>query len=372
VFAWTWAGIGWLSLLSDIVFIRYLTKLRNSFAATLPKTVDKCERMEDQPLLDGSYKLPSWCYIDMDAYLAGRSWFAKKLSPHQPNRQNACFWLERNGPEFHLYLFQINLVFVGLYCAFLAVVIFPAVRSEFSSSLMMAYMALAILPMLLKMKDMQWILTIMSQVGCMGTLRNASIEATVIREKTTSRVIRGFLVLEKMHRYAENGFQARTGNDDSIKVLDGIELEQIKKTSDSFDTDATGYLSQDELENVMRGVGFSLSQEQVQQLVVALDLDGDGMVEKDEFHWYKSHMGDDDTTIKERAQNLFKFFTKEGNDDRITIGEFKTRLDSFPVGFTVDDVGEIVRAIDENGDVMISLKEFEKLLQNHYPAHLEV
>jgi len=176
-----------------------------------------------------------------------------------------------------------------------------------------------------------------------------------------------------MHRIAENGFQARTGNDDSIKVLDGIELEQIKKTFDSFDTDATGYLSQDELENVMRGVGFSLSQEQVQQLIVALDLDGDGMVEKDEFlHWYKSHMGDDDTTIKERAQNLFKFFTKEGNDDRITIGEFKTRLDSFPVGFTVDDVGEIVRAIDENGDVMISLKEFEKLLQNHYPAHLEV
>jgi len=176
-------------------------------------------------------------------------------------------------------------------------------------------------------------------------------------------------------------------------VLDGIELEQIKKTFDGFDTDASGYLSRDELENVMRGVGFSPTQEQVHQLIVALDLDGDGMVEKDEFlPSYKSHMGDDDTTIKERAQNLFKFFTKEGNDDRITIGEFKTRLDSFPVGFTVDDVGEIVRAIDENGDVMvtvddvgeivraidengdvmISLKEFEKLLQNHYPAHLEV
>jgi len=327
--------------------------------------------MEDQPLLDISYKLPGWCRIDMDAHLAGRSWITKKLSPHKPNRQNACFWLERNGPEFHLRLFQINLVFVGLYCAFLAVSIFPVIRSTFSLSLFMTYMALAILPILLKMKDMRWIITIMSQVGCMGTLRNASIEATVIREETTSRVIGGFLVLEKMHRYAENGFQARTGHDDSITVLDEIELEQMRKTFDSFDTDASGCLSLDELESVMCGVGFSLSQEQLQQLIAVLDLNGNGMVEKDEFlHWYKSHMGDDDTTLKERAHNLFKLFTKEGNDDRITIGEFKTRLDAFPVGFTVDDVGEIVRAIDEDGDIMISLKEFEKLLENHYPAYL--
>ena len=368
VFAWIWAGFGWLTLLSDIVLIRYLTKLRHSFAVTLPRTLDECKRMEEQPLLDSSYKLPGWCRIDMDAHLAGRSWITKKLSPHKPNRQNACFWLERIGPEFHLYLFQIGLVFVGLYCAFLAVVIFPVIWSKFSLSLFMTYTVLAILPILLKMKDMRWIITIMSQVGCMGTLRNASIEATVIREAKTFRIIGCFLALEKIHRCAENGFQARTGQ----KVLDDIELEQIGNTFDTFDTDANGSLSLDELEHVMCCAGFSLSQDQMQQILTALDLDGNGMVEKDEFLlWYKSHMGDDDTTLKERAHNLFKLFTKEGNDDRITIGEFKTRLTSFSVGFTVDDIREIVRVIDEDGDVMISLKEFEKLLENHYPTYLQ-
>jgi Ca2+-binding EF-hand superfamily protein len=82
--------------------------------------------------------------------------------------------------------------------------------------------------------------------------------------------------------------------------------------------------------------------------------------------------GDHDTHFnnKTRAHRLFAMFDKNKNG-KISIGEFKGVLDKFSIGFTVDEVGDIVRELDEDGNIMIGVEEFEKLLEKYTPEELQ-
>ena len=58
-----------------------------------------------------------------------------------------------------------------------------------------------------------------------------------------------------------------------------------------FDRDGDGYISAEELSQVMLTLGESLTQDEIDEMIREADLDGDGKVGYDEFATMMSHKG---------------------------------------------------------------------------------
>nr|CAN81743.1 hypothetical protein VITISV_002603 [Vitis vinifera] len=59
--------------------------------------------------------------------------------------------------------------------------------------------------------------------------------------------------------------------------------EELKEAFKVFDKDQDGYISANELRNVMFNLGERLTDEEAEQMIREADLDGDGQVNYEEF-----------------------------------------------------------------------------------------
>ncbi|GAB4843306.1 myosin I light chain Cam2 [Ancistrocladus abbreviatus] len=67
------------------------------------------------------------------------------------------------------------------------------------------------------------------------------------------------------------------------KMKEGDAEEELKEAFKVFDKDQNGYISHSELRHVMITLGEKLTDEEVDQMIKEADLDGDGLVNYDEF-----------------------------------------------------------------------------------------
>ena len=69
----------------------------------------------------------------------------------------------------------------------------------------------------------------------------------------------------------------------SKKIQDGDAEEEIRDTFRVFDKDGNGYISRSELRNVMANLGETLSDEEIDEMIKEVDVDGDGQICYEEF-----------------------------------------------------------------------------------------
>ncbi|ESW19158.1 hypothetical protein PHAVU_006G101200 [Phaseolus vulgaris] len=67
------------------------------------------------------------------------------------------------------------------------------------------------------------------------------------------------------------------------KMKESEAEEELKEAFRVFDKDQDGYISASELRSVMRTIGEKVTEEEVAQMVKEADLDGDGLVDYEEF-----------------------------------------------------------------------------------------
>ncbi|CAJ1961066.1 unnamed protein product [Sphenostylis stenocarpa] len=67
------------------------------------------------------------------------------------------------------------------------------------------------------------------------------------------------------------------------KMKESEAEEELKEAFRVFDKDQDGYISASELRSVMRTIGEKVTDEEVAQMVKEADLDGDGLVDYQEF-----------------------------------------------------------------------------------------
>jgi len=75
------------------------------------------------------------------------------------------------------------------------------------------------------------------------------------------------------------------------KVKDNESSDDIKEAFKVFDRDGDGYISAEELGQVMSTLGESLTQEEIDEMIREADSDGDGRVCYEEFAIMMSHKG---------------------------------------------------------------------------------
>jgi Ca2+-binding EF-hand superfamily protein len=348
-------------------------QIAKAFAAP---SADATSSGETDTLLDPS--LPAWCHVDLEKYMETRSFMARWLSPHTtPTRQDTLFWSERKGPKMLLLLFQIKLVFTAAYCALLIMSFYPYMYHEESIAEFVAYLLVSLLPLLIMGAESDESAANMSLISCIGVHRRPHSVAQVIREEKTDRIIRSLVILQKLQHAAEHGFQKphprdHHGSSSSHSIsIDKAEIADVSKTFDAFDLARDGYIEDTEFKEILQKLGAPATKESLEAMINLLDKDKSGRVSKEEFlSFYKdqilsTHHGEDHHGhyhFHETAKYMFALFDTDKSGE-ITIGEFKSVLDAFNVGFTVDEIGDLVNELDEQDNGTIGEEEFVELLK---------
>jgi Ca2+-binding EF-hand superfamily protein len=323
-----------------------------------------------------SSSLPAWTRIDLDEYKNNRPWLARCFGSHGAiSRQDSLYWMERKGPKLYLILFQIQLIFTSAYISLLLLSFLPHMYQESSTmgySRLALYVVVSLLPIYLALSKHQTAAANMTMASSIGVHRRPRAVAQVIREEKTDRIICAMVTMQKLQHAARTGFASSSSPPQDTTPTDHsrphtVALNKVAKTFDALDSSGDGTIGNQELKQVLSALGAPATDESLQAMIRLLDHNQDGHISKDEFlAFYSANiiLEVDHHGLHELAREMFQQFDQD-NSGEITLGEFKEVLEAFNVGFTVDEIGDLVNELDEEDDGTIGEHEFFKLLEKH-------
>lgn len=343
---------------------------------------------ENVSLLRSETALPAWTRIEMDEYHRNRSFLANYLGrgssdPSMITKQDALYWMDRNGPTVYMIFFQIQLIFTSAYVSLLLLSFVEHVYENCNLGVTITYVVLSILPIYLLVSKYQESAANVAMACSFGIHRRPQAISQVIRDEKVGRIIRALVVVWKVESAIENGFSMEnpggrlhltgttsyTSDTEEHVPSSSTELEEVSKSFDAFDPSGDGRIESHELKSVFEKMGVHTSEENIRAILHVLDKNGDGHVAKDEFlSFYSTHVlssvGVDDHSLHELAHKLYHRFDRD-NNGHITLGEFKDVIDGFNVGFTLNEIGHLVNELDEDDNGQVGEHEFFELMKKH-------
>ncbi|MGQ4647199.1 EF-hand domain-containing protein [Lyngbya aestuarii] len=134
------------------------------------------------------------------------------------------------------------------------------------------------------------------------------------------------------------------------------EVEKLWEAFNVFDADSSGAISAEELGQVMRSLGQSPSDTELRDMIKEVDVDLSGTIDLDEFKALMvSRQGDRESRLK----LAFSVFDPDGSG-QITVNELHNVMSQF--GLTDEELDEIIKEVDHDGDASIDFEEFCKLV----------
>jgi len=144
--------------------------------------------------------------------------------------------------------------------------------------------------------------------------------------------------------------------------LSDEKIAEFRAAFEIFDKDKDGKISKKELGTVMRNLGQNPSEVELTEMINEVDIDGNGTIDFREFLGLMVRkMKDSD--IDEELFEAFKVFDRDGNG-YITSHELKNVMISLGEYLTPDEVDELVKEADLDGDGQINYEEFIKLMMS--------
>ncbi|GMH20559.1 hypothetical protein Nepgr_022400 [Nepenthes gracilis] len=153
----------------------------------------------------------------------------------------------------------------------------------------------------------------------------------------------------------------------------------LKQVFQAFDRNGDGFVTRQELRESLKNMGVFMDEREVEDLVEDLDVNGDGLVDFDEFcDLFESKKageeagkqgfgteegGGVDGDEEEDLKGAFDVFDGDG-DGLITGEELSSVLSSLGLkeGKRIEDCEEMIRKVDMDGDGMVNFSEFKKMM----------
>merc|ERR1711887_153664 len=160
-------------------------------------------------------------------------------------------------------------------------------------------------------------------------------------------------------------FQLRssTSNPKTSTMADQLTEEQIaefKEAFSLFDKDGDGTITTKELGTVMRSLGQNPTEAELQDMINEVDADGNGTIDFPEFLSLMARkMKDTDT--EEELVEAFKVFDRDGNG-LISAAELRHVMTNLGEKLTDEEVDEMIREADVDGDGRINYEEFVRMM----------
>jgi calmodulin len=139
-------------------------------------------------------------------------------------------------------------------------------------------------------------------------------------------------------------------------------IAEFREAFEIFDKDKDGYITIKELGEIMKNLGQSPTEAELQDMINEVDVDGNGNIDFKEFLGLMARkMRDTDT--EEELIEAFKVFDRDGNG-LISAQELKHVMISLGEKITDEEVDEMVKEADIDGDGYINYEEFVRMIIN--------
>lgn len=140
------------------------------------------------------------------------------------------------------------------------------------------------------------------------------------------------------------------------KVMSEEEVTKLWEAFKVFDADGSGNISANELGQVMRSLGQSPNETDLRDMIKEVDIDLSGSIDFEEF---KTLMVSVQGDRKSRLKLAFSVFDEDGSG-QITTNELHSIMSQF--GLTDQELDEMIKEVDHDGDASIDFQEFMKLV----------
>jgi calmodulin len=145
--------------------------------------------------------------------------------------------------------------------------------------------------------------------------------------------------------------------------MDEMNYERRKEYKDAFemfDKDKDGTITAKELANVMRSLNQEPTEQELNEMINEVDVDGNGRIDFDEFVSLMNRRSRE-TDTEEEVINAFRVFDKDGNG-LISSTELKHIMTTLGDKLTEEEVEEMIREADIDGDGYINYEEFVRMM----------
>ncbi|ELT88073.1 hypothetical protein CAPTEDRAFT_162839 [Capitella teleta] len=135
-----------------------------------------------------------------------------------------------------------------------------------------------------------------------------------------------------------------------------MDYNKFREAFSLFDKDGDGTITTKELGTVMRSLGQNPSEDELQDMVNEVDIDGNGEIDFEEFlQMMAKKMKESDS--EEEIIEAFKVFDKDG-DGFLSAKELKQVMLNLGEKMTDEEIEEMIKEADEDMDGKVSYREF--------------
>ena len=146
----------------------------------------------------------------------------------------------------------------------------------------------------------------------------------------------------------------------SATSLQAERKQLISDIFDMFDKNENGTIQASELHSVLESLGRNSTDDDVNQFLMKLDVNANGVISKDEFMSAVDEIYSFPQSTVDEVVQAFQIFDINGSG-KITVDEMKTILLKFTNEFNEDDVNAIFELIDVDQDGKVSYAEFAEI-----------
>ncbi|PWA73369.1 EF-hand domain pair [Artemisia annua] len=185
-----------------------------------------------------------------------------------------------------------------------------------------------------------------------------------------------FVSLSKQDSTKAQTIEENCMNTNKVVMSNSSERKaELKSVFATFDKNKDGFITKQELSDSLKNIGISTSEKDVLEMVQRVDVNGDGLIDFDEFcELFESMMskedmqgtkvGDDDHEDSD-LKDAFDVFDGDKNG-LISVEELGLVLDSlgFKEGKKLEDCKKMISKVDIDGDGMINFNEFKNMMKN--------
>ncbi|TRY78284.1 hypothetical protein TCAL_12648 [Tigriopus californicus] len=149
-------------------------------------------------------------------------------------------------------------------------------------------------------------------------------------------------------------------------ALEADEIKVLKLCFNLFDVKKQNFLSSDDLDDILRAMGFRPSKEELQEILEEIDEDGSGEIEFGEFCQLCAKFlveEPDEETMKAELKEAFRVYDRDGAGF-ITTGQLREIIAELDPRLTSDDLDGIIEEIDEDGSGTMDFDEFCQMMMS--------
>ncbi|KFX94087.1 hypothetical protein V490_04534 [Pseudogymnoascus sp. VKM F-3557] len=165
--------------------------------------------------------------------------------------------------------------------------------------------------------------------------------------------------LENITKYTSH-LQLHHQTSNMADALTEDQVSEFKEAFSLFDKDGDGQITTKELGTVMRSLGQNPSESELQDMINEVDADNNGTIDFPEFLTMMARKMKD-TDSEDEIREAFKVFDRD-NNGFISAAELRHVMTSIGEKLTDEEVDEMIREADQDGDGRIDYNEFVQLM----------